>query len=157
MVKSKKWTFLLLTSLILNISLISFLGAQWYRHKMHPGNAGDMSFDRRAAISVLEKPERKQVKQLWGAQRDLFRQDIHAFRAAKKRLGLLLSARQLDQPALDQTFEELAAARYNVEKRLYLLLNETAETLPADVRQDFFRRGFKGWSDRHHHNKPPKD
>lgn len=157
MVKSKKWAILLLISVTFNVLLAGFVGAQWYRHKIRPNPAGDMIFDRRAALSTLEKAEKKEVRALWKAQKDLFRQDIHEFRAAKKRLGLLLSAEKLDQMALDQTFEELAAARYNIEKRLYLLLNETAETLPPDLRQDFFRRGFKGWTDRHDHGKPPKN
>jgi len=157
MVKSKKWTILLLASFVLNIALVGFIGAQWYRYKIRPNPAGDMIFDRRAAMSTLGNSEEKQIKQLWKGQRDLFRQDIHSFRSAKRRLGLLLSAENLDQQALDQAFEELASTRYNIEKRLYLLLNETSKSLPPNARQDFFRRGFKRWSDRHHMPPSPKE
>ncbi len=154
--KTKVLTILLIASIGINIAGVAFVGAQWYRYNVKSARSGELTFDRRAALSALEKPEKKKVRAIWKYHRPYFKDEIREFREAKKELSDSLSAEKLNDTEIKEAYDALIASRQDVEKRIFTVLYESARLLPPEKREKFFDRGFKRWADRHHKFKDHK-
>ena len=154
--KTKILTILLIASIGLNIAGVAFVGAQFYRHNIKSARSGELTFDRRAAFSSLEKSEKKKIRAIWKYHKPYFKEEVSGFRDAKRALSDTLSAEELDDKDINAAYDDLIASRNEVEKRLFSILYESARLLPAEKREKFFNRGFKRWADRHHSFKPHK-
>ncbi|MBE7635490.1 periplasmic heavy metal sensor [Sneathiella sp. P13V-1] len=154
--KTRVLTILLIASIGLNIAGAAFVGAQWYRYNVKSARSGELTFDRRAALSSLEKSEKKQIRAIWNYHKPYFKDEVRDFREAKRILSDSLSAENLDDTEIKEAFDVLISSRQNVEKRLFTILYESARLLPPEKRETFFNRGFKRWSDRHHKFKDHK-
>lgn len=150
MAKSKLLIVALVTSLAVNLAIVGFVGAQWLKHGGKPGPQIGLTFDRHAAFAVLDEKKKKQVKEIWRQHRPDIRSNFLEYRHAKRLLSSLLTAEELDKDAIEAAHEAMLNERNEIEKILNMTLIETAEILPPEKRELFFKTGFQRWQSRHH-------
>jgi uncharacterized membrane protein len=149
MAKSKILWIALIASVAVNMSILGFVGAQWFRHSEEGSKNTGLAFDRRAALSTLEKSEKKEIQKVWRAHRADLKQNVREYRKAKRKLSNLLSNDPLNEAKIKETFDRIQRSRNNIELALFKALTDTAHLLPPKKRSDFFTFGFKRWESRH--------
>lgn len=147
--KSRILLIAFLISFAVNLAIGGFVAAQWYRHKDFRGSQLGLTFDRRAALAVLEEGEQEKIDKIWRAQRTDMRQRFKEYRETKKVLSKLLSAKELNQDDVAQAHAAMTEQRNAIESILNVTLIDTAKALPPEKRAQFFQSGFLPWKSRH--------
>lgn len=138
----------LAVSLAVNVAVIAFVGSQWARHAEGKMLHGGFSFDRRAAIAAVDDSHKKNIKEIWRDYRPELRSSFRGYHKTRRELASLLSKEELAEKEITSQFYKMLSQRASIEQTLFAALLETAQYLPAEERQQFFKKGFKKWSKR---------
>lgn len=134
----------LMVSVALNLAVAGFVGTKWLTRGAYGGGGSSISgFNRRAAFATLNEEQSKQIRALWKSERKNFRGDFKAMRKTRRELRDLLSAAELDEAAITETFNQLAAQNEKIHTALQQVFVKVAKALPAEDRQKFFTEGMK--------------
>lgn len=140
---SRRWAWVLVGSLALNLFLVAVIGVHSLQTDRPSGRIGPI--DRAAAQAVLPEADRSRVDAIWETHGETLRVAIQDFRQARRDVEAALYADPFDPTALQRAHDALAersgAARQTYEK----LVLELAQALPAELRRKYFEAGQRRW------------
>jgi uncharacterized membrane protein len=151
MSRSKILSFALIASLCINVLMGGFIATQWLDQGKKHVRSGGPSFNHRAAMSVLDQKPQEDVRKLWKARRETLRPYFKEYGEARRQLAMLLSAKVLDENAINLAYDDMLQKRLKIENLLKVSLLEFAAALPPEQRAKFFEEGFSK------RKKPTKD
>lgn len=146
----KRYRWLLLLSLALNLGLASALVAQqWHSHERH--GSGERRWSRipdsRQLARVLDDADRQVLRQVLETHRQQIGQHYRPLGDARRQVAQALRAEPFDASALSLAFEQTRSSEGGMADAMHAFMLELASKVSADGRQriaDRLERGRHG-------------
>ena len=142
-VASRRWAWLLVGSLALNLFLAAVIGVHMLPKDRPSARVGPI--DRTAAAEVLPEGDRTRIDAIWAAHEDALRGALRGFRQAKRDVETALYADPFDATALTQAHDALAAQSGAAREAYEALVIDIAKAMPAELRRKYFEAGQRRW------------
>ncbi len=141
--RSRILGLVLLASLGLNVLLGGLLIGDWAGDGSNQGIRGSRWFDRETARAALPAEAQKIVDAIWSRHEAAVREGYKAVREARAELQRVLTADELDPPALEAAQANLATRREAARLNITASMAELAHALPPKDRKLYFTTGAK--------------